>query len=150
MSQCAGMAINYKFPKFALDNRDRAKILAMILLVTHLSLVVVINYSNIIESIHELFIPAFLYCVLAMALGYFSAMLMGLDRDIRFTIGIEVGLQNVVVAILIANVILKRPEFALFVFTYGVAALIIIVPWIYLFRRGSAGLGPLNPTKALE
>ena len=108
------------------------------MLVLHLSSIVVINFVIIIESLHALFLPALLFCMLAMALGYYSAMLMGLDRDIRFTIGIEVGLQNVVLAILIANVILKRPEFALFVFTYGLAALLIIFPWIYLHRRGSA------------
>jgi bile acid:Na+ symporter, BASS family len=133
-----GMAINYKFPKFALANQGKAKALSLIMLVLHLSLVLVVNFAIIIESLHTLFLPALLFCVLAMTLGYFSAMLMGLDRDIRFTIGIEVGLQNVVLAILIANVILKRPEFALFVFTYGLAALLIIFPWIYLHRRGSA------------
>ena len=133
-----GMVINYKFPMFALDNQNRAKVLSLLMLVIHLSLVVVINFTVIIESLHELFIPALLFCVLAMSLGYFSALLMGLDRDIRFTIGVEVGLQNVVLAILMANIILKRPEFALFVFTYGLAALLILFPWIYLHRRRSA------------
>ena len=130
-----GMIIHHRFPRFCQDNQGLAKVVSLILLIFHLSLVVVTNFSIIMESFHIFFFPAFIYCVLALALGYLAAMIMRLDRDIRFTIGIEVGLQNVVLAILIANVILKRPDFALFVFTYGLAALIAIFPWIYLHNR---------------
>jgi len=137
-----GMLVNYKFPKFAMDSQGQAKILSFFMLITHLSLVVVINFSIIMESLHIFFIPALLYCVLAMALGYSIAAIAKLDRDIRFTIGIEVGLQNVVLAILIANVILKRPEFALFVFTYGLSALLVIFPWIYLHKKLSSKVHP--------
>ena len=133
-----GMLVNYKFPKFARDSQGQAKILSFVLLITHISLVVVINFSIIMESFHIFFLPALVYCVLALTLGYLSAVIVNLDRDIRFTIGIEVGLQNVVLAILIANVILKRPEFALFVFTYGLGVLLVIVPWIYLRLRLSS------------
>ena len=137
-----GMLVNYKFPKFAMDSQGQAKILSFFMLITHLSLVVVINFSIIMESLHIFFIPALLYCVLAMAMGYSIAAIAKLDRDIRFTIGIEVGLQNVVLAILIANVILKRPEFALFVFTYGLSALLVIFPWIYLHKKLSSKVHP--------
>jgi BASS family bile acid:Na+ symporter len=137
-----GMLVNYKFPKFAMNSQGQAKILSFFMLITHLSLVVVINFSIIMESLHIFFIPALLYCVLAMALGYSIAAIAKLDRDIRFTIGIEVGLQNVVLAILIANVILKRPEFALFVFTYGLSALLVIFPWIYLHKKLSSKVHP--------
>jgi BASS family bile acid:Na+ symporter len=137
-----GMLVNYKFPKFAMNSQGQAKILSFFMLITHLSLVVVINFSIIMESLHIFFIPALLYCVLAMAMGYSIAAIAKLDRDIRFTIGIEVGLQNVVLAILIANVILKRPEFALFVFTYGLSALLVIFPWIYLHKKLSSKVHP--------
>jgi bile acid:Na+ symporter, BASS family len=130
-----GMFVNYKFPKFASDSQGWAKVLSFILLIVHLSLVVVINFSIIVESFHIYFFPALLYSVLAMSLGYSTAAIVKLDRDVRFTIGLEVGLQNVVLAILIANVILKRPDFALFVFTYGLSVLLIILPWIYLHRN---------------
>ena len=140
-----GMIIHHRFPRFCHDNQGLAKVISLILLIFHLSLVVVTNFSIIMESFHIFFFPAFIYCVLALALGYLAAMIMRLDRDIRFTIGIEVGLQNVVLAILIANVILKRPDFALFVFTYGLAALIAIFPWIYLHNRSKVEMPTVRP-----
>ena len=140
-----GMIIHHRFPRFCHDNQGLAKVVSLILLIFHLSLVVVTNFSIIMESFHIFFFPAFIYCVLALALGYLAAMIMRLDRDIRFTIGIEVGLQNVVLAILIANVILKRPDFALFIFTYGLAALIAIFPWIYLHNRSKVEMPTVRP-----
>jgi len=45
-----------------------------------------------------------------------------------------VGLQNVVLAILIANFLLKRPEFSLFVVVYAASILLIMLPWIFIHR----------------
>jgi BASS family bile acid:Na+ symporter len=132
-----GMFINFRFPRFTASNQGKAKVLTLILLVIHMSLVIATNFSRISDTLDELLLPAILYCSLAMALGYFSAFIMGLDRETRFTIGIEVGLQNVVVAILIANVILKRPEFALFVLTYAFGVLFVMIPWILIHRIGT-------------
>ena len=75
------------------------------------------------------------FAILAQSIGYLSAKLMGLDRDTCFTIGVEVGLQNVVLAILIANLLLKRPEFSLFVVVYAASILLVMLPWVYIHRR---------------
>jgi predicted Na+-dependent transporter len=82
-----------------------------------------------------MFIPGVVFCLLALLVGYIAAMISGLDRDTRFTISIEVGLQNVVIAILISYVLLKRPEFALFVLNYATAVVLIMLPWVYIYRR---------------
>ena len=81
-----------------------------------------------------MFLPALLFAFLAQSIGYLSGKVMGLDRDTCFTIGVEVGLQNVVLAILIANLLLQRPEFGLFVVVYAAAVLVIMLPWIFIHR----------------
>ena len=80
--------------------------------------------------------PAPLFALAAMSIGYCSAVLMGFDSDTRFTIGIEVGLQNVVLAVLISQVLMQRPEFSLFVLSYAMVVPLAMLPWVYIHRRG--------------
>jgi BASS family bile acid:Na+ symporter len=130
-----GMTIRAKASEFALRYETHARIIAFILLVSHISLVVLTNIGIVGKSLSIMFIPGVVFCLLALLVGYIAAMISGLDRDTRFTISIEVGLQNVVIAILISYVLLKRPEFALFVLNYATAVVLIMLPWVYIYRR---------------
>lgn len=76
-----------------------------------------------------------LFALAAMSIGYTIAALMSFDSDTRFTIGIEVGLQNVVLAVLISQVLMQRPEFSLFVLTYAMVIPLAMLPWVYIHRR---------------
>lgn len=107
---------------------------ATALLLSHVVLVLLLNADNIRAGMAEMLLPALCFAVLAQSIGYFSAKLMGLDRDTCFTIGVEVGLQNVVLAILIANFLLKRPEFSLFVVVYATAIITVMLPTIGIHR----------------
>ena len=93
------------------------------------------NSDNIRSGFQEMFLPALAFAFLAQSIGYISAKLAGLDRDTCFTIGVEVGLQNVVLAILIATLLLKRPEFSLFVVVYAASIILIMVPWVFIHRH---------------
>ena len=108
----------------------------------HVSIVVFANLPHIGTSVREMLLPAIIFCIFAQALGYLAATVARLEPQERFTIGMEVGLQNVTLAIVIANTILKRPEFGLFVLNYALGALLVLFPWVYLFRWRSARLGP--------
>ena len=105
------------------------------MLAIHISVVVAINLPRIGVTFAEMIGPAFIFCISALIIGVVASKLAGLGKSTQFTIGIETGLQNVVLAILIADVILKRPEFALFVLSYAVGALAIMLPWVYWHRR---------------
>ena len=130
-----GMILRVKIPQIHTNYLHLVQRLAVIMLVTHISIVITMNFPRIGATFTEMIVPALLFCILALIIGVVTSKLMGLDKSIQFTVGIEVGLQNVVLAILIAEVILKRPEFALFVLTYAIGALFIILPWVYLHRR---------------
>lgn len=131
-----GMGIRARFPEFATRRQPQANLLAFILLVFHMGLVIFTNIGRIQDTLADMLLPAVLFAIAAMTIGYSSAALMKLDSDTRFTIGIEVGLQNVVLAILISQVIMQRPEFSLFVLTYAMAIPLSMLPWVYIHRRG--------------
>ena len=130
-----GMIIRARSPGWVARNDTINRRIAGALLMSHIALVLALNADNIQTGFQEMFLPAFIFAFLAQAIGYLSAKLSGLDRDTCFTIGVEVGLQNVVLAILIANLLLKRPEFSLFVVVYAASILLIMLPWIFIHRR---------------
>lgn len=129
-----GMALKANFPSFALRHQLTAQRLAGVLLVSHVGLVVGLNADRIAEGMSEMLLPAVLFMILAQAIGYLSARAAKLDGDTAFTIAIEVGLQNVVLAVLIANILLKRPEFSLFVVNYAAGVVFVMAPWVLLRR----------------
>lgn len=139
-----GMLLKAKFPKFAERRQLAAQRLASVLLVSHVALVVGLNSDRIMDGMSEMMLPAVLFMLLAQMIGYFSARAAKLDSDTAFTIAIEVGLQNVVLAVLIANILLKRPEFSLFVVNYAAGVMFVMAPWVILRRyrsrhRGDSG-----------
>ncbi len=138
-----GMWIRARFTEFAVRRQPQANLLAFVLLIFHMSLVIATNFGRVQDSVAENFLPAVLFAIAAMTIGYTSAKFMKLDNDTRFTISIEVGLQNVVLAILISQVLLRRPEFSLFVLTYAMTIPLAMLPWVYIHRRGW-GIGTLK------
>ncbi len=134
-----GMILRVKIPQIHTSHFYLVQGLALTMLAIHILVVVAINFPRISATFSEMIAPAFLFCLSALAIGVVTAKLAGMDTATQFTIGVEVGLQNVVLAILIADVILGRPEFALFVLSYALGALFIILPLVYLHRRRQAG-----------
>ena len=72
---------------------------------------------------------------MAFGVGYLGAMAARLDPDTSFTIGVEVGLQNIVIAMLIANLILKRPEFGMFALTQAFVAISLLPLMTFAWRK---------------
>lgn len=131
-----GMGIRARFPEAAVRRQPQANLIAFLLLIFHMSLVIFTNLGRIQDSMDQMLLPAALFALAAMSIGYGSAALMKFDSDTRFTIGIEVGLQNVVLAVLISQVLMQRPEFSLFVLTYAMVVPLAMLPWVYIHRRG--------------
>jgi len=130
-----GMGIRARFPEAAVRRQPQANLIAFLLLIFHMSLVIFTNLGRIQDSMDKMLLPAALFALAAMSIGYGSAALMKFDSDTRFTIGIEVGLQNVVLAVLISQVLMQRPEFSLFVLTYAMVIPLAMLPWVYIHRR---------------
>lgn len=129
-----GMSIRAQFPAFAASRQIAAQRLGTFLLIYHIFLVISLHKEQIEAEMSEMILPAMLFCILAQAIGYFSAMAVGLDRDTRFTIGIKIGLQNVALAVLIVNIALQRLEFSLFVVNYAFGVIFVMIPWVFIYR----------------
>jgi BASS family bile acid:Na+ symporter len=130
-----GMIIRARAPSWVERNDSLSRRVAVALLLCHIGLVLLLNVDNIKLGFEEMFLPALWFAFLAHSIGYLSAKLAGLDRDSCFTIGVEVGLQNVVLAILISNLLLERPEFGLFVVVYAASVVLVMLPWVFIHRR---------------
>jgi BASS family bile acid:Na+ symporter len=129
-----GMIIRARSPAWVERNDRTNRRIAGAMLMSHIVLVLLLNVDNIRAGFAEMFLPALVFAFLALSIGYLSARLAGLDRDVCFTISVEVGLQNVVLAILIANLLLKRPEFSLFVVVYAASIVLVMLPWVFIRR----------------
>ena len=67
----------------------------------------------------ELFLPLIFFNLITMAIGYWVAKLAGIDHDGRYTISVEMGLQNSALAIYIATQILESSEISLVAVIYS-------------------------------
>ncbi len=66
----------------------------------------------------ELFVPLLLLNLVTMLVGYYVARWIGIRHDGRYTIAVEMGLQNSALAIFIATQVLNSQEMALLAVIY--------------------------------
>jgi len=82
-----------------------------------------------------LFLPAFILNVISMFAGYLLALLTGIRNRGRFTIAIQVGLQNSALAIYVASKLLAQSEIAVVAIIYSSFSLFTTAFWAYLMKR---------------
>jgi len=73
--------------------------------------------------------------LLALALGYAWARLARLDARDRFTVSIEIGLQNGALASLVVINLLQRPEWIVFPGAYALLSLAPVSLWTWVSSR---------------
>lgn len=85
---------------------------------------------NYLEHLN-LFVPLFLLNLISMAGGYLSSKSLRLNHKSSYTIAIEMGLQNSVLALFIANQILKDKDISLVAVLYSSFSLIttFLIAW---------------------
>lgn len=82
-----------------------------------------------------LFIPLILLNILTMLAGFLTAKKLKLKHDSCFTIAIEMGLQNSVLALYIASQLLNDKDLSLIAILYGSFSLISTSGIAYLLKR---------------
>ena len=73
--------------------------------------------------------------VTTMSLGYLLARTFRLNKEQGVTISVEVGVQNVAVAIVVAATILGRPELAVTPAIYGVIMYLVVLAFLTSMRK---------------
>jgi len=82
-----------------------------------------------------LFIPAFILNATSMFAGYMLALMMSITNRGRFTIAIQVGLQNSALAIYVAGKLLGQAEMAVIAVIYSSFTLFSTALWAYIMKK---------------
>lgn len=90
---------------------------------------------SLVDSFSEVFGAALALNLLAVTVGLALGVLAKLTSQDGITLGIEVGIQNAAMAILIAVTLLKQPEYATAAGVYGLAMYIGAALLVVLSKR---------------
>ncbi len=130
-----GMLINKVKPKLASKMVKPVKVASMLLLLL-LVVGVFIKQSEVIWGyIQECGVVGYTLCFITMGGGYLAARLMKLPEDQRWSIAIEVGIQNGALAIVVATTMLENQAMAIPAIVYSpvmisVSLTLVAITWI--------------------
>ncbi len=129
-----GMVVHIYHPEFTKKLKKPLRyILPAILLIIFAFIFFSNDSSTAISKSSEIVLPALALNVLTILLGYAVAGRLGIRQDGRYTIAIEMGLQNSALAVYIAHTMVKNYDMALvavvyssftFFTTWGLAAIL--------------------------
>lgn len=85
----------------------------------------------------NLLIPLIILNIATILAGFFIAKSSRLEHDSAYTIGIEMGLQNSVLALFIGNQLLKNEDISLIAILYGSFSLITTFAVSYMLKKYS-------------
>ncbi|MGM5480707.1 MAG: bile acid:sodium symporter family protein [Nanobdellota archaeon] len=88
-----------------------------------------------IPTILSLLIPLFVFHLLALAVGFFGGRLFHLEHKARVTLGIEVGLQNTALALLITSTVLSQELLSYPALTYALFSFWTTLLFAFLTRK---------------
>ncbi len=112
-------------------------ILPCLLLIAVITVIFIDESSKSIQYLDyiHLFIPLIIFNVITMLAGYFTSKRIALRHESAYTIAIEMGLQNSVLALYIGNQLLKDKDLSLIAILYGSFSLITTFGIAYLMKK---------------
>lgn len=134
-----GMIFHNNFPRTTFRIKPYLRyILPLLLLVMFILVLFAENKSENLTSFNYnfgLLIPALIINLGVMLIGYYSSGWIGIKHSGKFTIAIEMGLQNSALAIYIANNLLKIDGLATIAVLYGSFSFFTTFIIAYLMKR---------------
>lgn len=116
-----GILIRHKFVTFAIRSEAFFRHLSTAFLILMIAAITYQERANLLESFVLVSEAAFSLNILAIATGLLLGIIFKLVKRDTVTLGIEVGVQNSSMAILIAITFLGRPDYAIAAGVYGLA-----------------------------
>ena len=133
-----GMFLRHRWPDMIARHETRIRQGCTFLMLLALAVAVIISWQTLVSKFAEFAVAGTVFVVVLLVLSWLYGAALRLDEPSRFTVMVEVSIQNIVVASLIAITLLERPEFALFSAVYAAPmALIILVMLVLRLRRVS-------------
>ncbi|MFP6712419.1 MAG: hypothetical protein VB913_12065 [Rhodospirillales bacterium] len=133
-----GMFLNKRWPEMISRNEKRIRQGCTSLMVLALVVVIIVSWQTLISKFADFAVAGSIFVVALLAVSWLVGTIFGLDDASRFTVMVEVSIQNIVIASLIAITLLERPEFALFSAVYAAPmAIVILVLLMFRLRKMS-------------
>ncbi len=132
-----GMVFRFYYPKFIARHERFINLSMTVFLLFVFAGVFLFENAGTSEEMSEyafLFLPTFLLNLISMFVGYFFARSFSIDNEGRFTIAIQVGMQNSALAIFVASKLLGQPEMALVAIIYASFTLFTTTLWAWLMK----------------
>jgi BASS family bile acid:Na+ symporter len=131
----AGMLVRARRPAFAQRNAPRVRRAVLIALVAFLVIGMSSDDSGLLGAVAAGLVPALLWTVVAMAVGFAVAVACRLEAPERFTFVIEYSVKNVGLAAIVALAGFGKPELAVFAGAYVVVGYPLAALACVGFRR---------------
>jgi len=116
-----GIFLRHKYPTKAINSEPFFRRLATGFLIFMIIAITYKERANILESFSQVLLPAISLNIVAIAIGLLLGLAFKLIKRDFVTLGIEVGVQNSAMAILIAVSFLDKPDYAIAAGVYSLA-----------------------------
>jgi BASS family bile acid:Na+ symporter len=116
-----GIFLRHKYPTQAIRSEPFFRQLATSFLIFMIIAITYQERANMLESLSHVLLPSITLNLVAIATGLILGIAFKLVKRDCVTLGIEVGVQNSGMAILIAVSFLDRPDYAIAAGVYGLA-----------------------------
>ena len=116
-----GIFLRHKYPTKAINSEPFFRRLATGFLIFMIIAITYKERANILESFSQVLLPAISLNIVAIAIGLLLGLAFKLIKRDCVTLGIEVGVQNSAMAILIAVSFLDKPDYAIAAGVYSLA-----------------------------
>lgn len=130
-----GLTTRHFFQQSALKCEPYFRRFSLLLMVFLIVALVIKEHDMLIKNFESLFWACFLLNVASISIGVFLAIIMKLDKQDAITLGIEVGIQNATMAMLISISFLQNPEYAISSSVYGLVMFFGVIPLVWWSKR---------------
>lgn len=129
-----GMLVLARAPRVATWLEPKLRKSSVVLLFGVLLVAVLPNFQATIGELGTAGLLALCLSTLGVLFGFVMTKLLGKDSRDGFTNGIEIGIQNLPLAALIATTLLERPELAIYASVYSLVSPIVAAAAAVLFN----------------
>ena len=130
-----GMSVKRWAPGIEAACRRALRIFTLIIMIAMVSVGTFTSVDFLARNLIGMVLATLGLAVITMSMGYLMARVFRLNKEQGVTVSIEVGVQNVAVAIVVAATILGRRELAVTPGIYGVMMYLVVMVFLAAVRK---------------
>lgn len=145
-----GMTLRKRFPSWVARNAHVLSRGTLLLMVAIIPAVVFDQGAGVLRGALDGVLPAFLFTLVAMAIGWVLGRFLGNEEADPFTLMIEFGARNVAIAVIICWSVLQKPELLAYCFAYMVVQVPLALVAIATRRARLRSSGHIQPDRSVQ